>query len=116
MGGESGFDAAVAFRDFVAAASELDGESIKTNMTIHNTTPTITVSGFVRRRDRTGPMAALYCCGVLNSSFSRSYRFARAHSENSRLTCIEPLSYPWIRIIDCDLSSHGGGVCVVFRF
>jgi hypothetical protein len=32
---------------------------MKTNMTIHNTAPTMSVSGFVRRNDQTGPMAPL---------------------------------------------------------
>jgi hypothetical protein len=61
VGGERGFDAAVAFRDCAAAVSEVEGESMNTTITIHNSTPTITVSGFVRRKDRTGPMAAVYC-------------------------------------------------------
>jgi len=40
--------------------SELEGDIKNTNITTHNTTPTITVSGLVRR-NRTGPMAAFYC-------------------------------------------------------
>ena len=55
VGGERGFDAALAF--LVCATGESDeGWSRKTKMTIHNTTPTMIVSGFVRRSDRTGPM------------------------------------------------------------
>ena len=61
VGGDRGFDAALAFRNCEAAESSLDGESTKTNITTHSTTPTMTVSGLVRRNDRTGPMAASYC-------------------------------------------------------
>lgn len=61
VGGERGFDAALAFRNCAAAASALEGESMKTNISTHNATPTIIVIGFVRRKERTGPMAPLYC-------------------------------------------------------
>jgi hypothetical protein len=60
VGGERGFDATVAFRTG-ADPVELDGDSKKTNITTHNITPTMIVSGLVRRNDRTGPMAPLYC-------------------------------------------------------
>lgn len=61
VGGERGLDAALALLNCDAAASVFDGENRNTNIMIHNTTPTIRVSGFVRRNDRTGPMAPLYC-------------------------------------------------------
>jgi hypothetical protein len=35
---------------------------MKINITIHNTTPTMTVSGLVRRSDRTGPMPSYVGC------------------------------------------------------
>jgi len=38
---------------------------MKTNITIHNTTPTTIVSGFVRRNDRTGPMPSYVGCPQL---------------------------------------------------
>lgn len=59
VGGDSGFDAALACLALTAAASELDGEKRKTIMTIHSTAPTRSVSGLVRLSDRTGPIAAL---------------------------------------------------------
>lgn len=62
VGGERGFDAALAFLALVAPFSD-PGDSMKTKITKHNITPTITVSGFVRFNDRTGPMADL-CCRV----------------------------------------------------
>jgi hypothetical protein len=52
-------DAALARRNCAAVESLLDGDSKKTNIMIHNTAPTMTVSGFVRRNDRTEPMAPL---------------------------------------------------------
>jgi hypothetical protein len=61
VGGERGFDAALAFRSCDAAESVLDGESMKTNIRMHNAMPTIMVIGFVRRSERTGPMAPLWC-------------------------------------------------------
>lgn len=60
VGGERGLDAALALLNCDAAASALDGEKRNTKIMIHKTTPTIKVSGFVRRNDRTGPMAPLY--------------------------------------------------------
>lgn len=60
VGGDKGFDAALAFRNSEAAASVLDGDSRKTSMIIHNAMPTIIVSGFVRRNDRAGPMAPVF--------------------------------------------------------
>jgi hypothetical protein len=65
VGGDRGFDAALAFLTCAVVVSELDGESRKNNMPTHNTAPTMIVSGLIRR-NRTGPMAAL---GVLNSMF-----------------------------------------------
>jgi hypothetical protein len=64
-------DAALAFRNWAAAVSELDGENKKTNMTTHNTTPTMTVSGFVRLNERTGPIASVVLLGVLDSMVFR---------------------------------------------
>ena len=66
VGGERGFEAALALRDFDEPASVLDGERRKTNMKMHKTTPTIMVSGLVRRSDRTGPIAPFGMLGVLN--------------------------------------------------
>lgn len=57
VGGERGFEAALSFRAFDEPASILDGENIKNNIKMHNTTPTIIVSGLERRSDRTGPIA-----------------------------------------------------------
>jgi hypothetical protein len=59
VGGERGFDAAAAF---LAGESESEGCNMKTKITIHNTTPTTIVSGFVRRSDRTGPMPSYVGC------------------------------------------------------
>lgn len=67
MGGERGFDAAEAFRNCEAGESELEGWSMKMKITIHNTTPTITVSGFVRRSDRAGPMPSYVWVSSINS-------------------------------------------------
>jgi hypothetical protein len=68
VGGESGFDAARAFRNCDAAMSALEGENKKTMITTHNTTPTMMVNGFVRRSDRTGPMmkGVVAGCGVFD--------------------------------------------------
>jgi hypothetical protein len=60
VGGDRGFEAAFADLALAAAASAFEGESRKTNINIHNTTPTIIVIGFDRRSDRTGPMAPRY--------------------------------------------------------
>jgi hypothetical protein len=60
VGGDRGFEAALADLALAAAASPFEGESRKTNMNIHNTTPTTIVTGFDRRSDRTGPMAPRY--------------------------------------------------------
>jgi hypothetical protein len=60
VGGDRGFDAALAFRDCEAAASALDGEKRKTIIPIHNATPRMIVIGFERRNDRTGPMAPVF--------------------------------------------------------
>ena len=57
VGGERGFEAALADLAFCAAASAFEGERRKTNINIHNTTPIMMVSGFDRRSDRVGPMA-----------------------------------------------------------
>jgi hypothetical protein len=56
VGGERGFDAAVAFLTCDAGEPEFEGWTIKMKITIHNTTPTAIVSGLARRSDRTGPM------------------------------------------------------------
>lgn len=66
VGGDRGFEAALAFRSWEAAASALEGEKRKTNITMHSTTPTTIVIGFVRRNDRAGPMASVFQVGVLN--------------------------------------------------
>lgn len=60
VGGERGFEAALAFLDFNASASPLDGERMKTKITTHKTAPTNKVRGFVRLSDRTGPMAVSF--------------------------------------------------------
>lgn len=60
VGGDRGFDATLAFRVGDPAESADDGDSRKTNITIHSTTPTTMVIGFERRNDRTGPMAPVY--------------------------------------------------------
>lgn len=60
VGGERGFDAALAFRTCAEAESELEGDSRKKKMNINNTTPITTVTGLLRN-DRVGPMAALGC-------------------------------------------------------
>ena len=60
VGGDRGFDAALAFLICDAGESEFEGCSIKMKISIHNTTPTMIVSGFARRSDRTGRMP-LYC-------------------------------------------------------
>lgn len=57
MGGERGFEAALAFRTCEAVESELDGESKKTHIIITSAIPTTIVIGLDRRNDRTGPMA-----------------------------------------------------------
>ncbi len=60
VGGERGFEAALALRSCEAAASVLDGENTKTRINIHKAIPTMTVIGLVRRNDRTGPMAPFH--------------------------------------------------------
>lgn len=60
VGGERGFDAALAFRTCAAAESPLDGDSRKMKMNINSTKPMTIVTG-LRRNDRVGPMAALCC-------------------------------------------------------
>ena len=60
VGGERGFEAALADRAFEAAASAFEGERRKTKIKMHNTTPMMIVSGFERRNDRTGPIAPKY--------------------------------------------------------
>lgn len=86
VGGERGLDAALALLNCDAAASALDGEKRKTNIMIHKTTPTIRVSGFVRRKERTGPMAPLYCSKGCPQSMvtGRSYeRICRIWSDGA---------------------------------
>lgn len=61
VGGERGFEAALAVRVFAAAASDFEGDTRKTNIIMHRTTPTMIVSGLERRSDRAGPMAPYYC-------------------------------------------------------
>lgn len=61
VGGDRGFEAAAAFL-MGDVAESCDGWRMKTRMTIHNTTPTIIVSGLVRRNDRTGPMPSSVGC------------------------------------------------------
>lgn len=69
VGGERGFEAAFAVRVFAAAASDLEGDTRKTNITMHRTTPTMIVSGFERRSDRAGPMAPYLLLGVPQSIY-----------------------------------------------
>lgn len=67
VGGERGLEAALAFRTCAEAESELEGDSRKKKMNINNTTPITTVTG-LRRNDRVGPMAVLYCVVLSVSS------------------------------------------------
>ena len=66
MGGERGFDATLAALVVDACVLAVEREKRKKSMPIHNTAPTMTVSGFVRRKDRTGPMAPSHSLVVLN--------------------------------------------------
>ena len=105
VGGDKGFDAALAFRNCEAAESALEGDSRKTMITIHNTTPTTIVIGFVRRNDRTGPMAPVFswvssidevATLLLHSHSSRAaLLFRRGAETRSRLRGIENLRCGW---------------------
>lgn len=78
VGGDRGFDAALAFRTCAEAESELEGDSRKKKMNINSTTPITTVTGLLRN-DRVGPMAALCCwCPQLMvcSPINRMCKFA----------------------------------------
>ena len=77
VGGDKGFDAALAFRNSEAAASAPEGDSRNTSMTIHNAIPTIIVIGFVRRNDRAGPMAPVFSWRPQSMKF-RNFRAAFA--------------------------------------
>jgi hypothetical protein len=88
VGGERGFDAALAFRAVEGPASALDGESMKTNINTHNTTPTMIVSGLVRRNDRTGPMAPLCCCVSSIDEKFRGIRIACVQSPRSAIRVV----------------------------
>ena len=92
VGGERGFDAALAFLASVAPLSD-PGDSINTNITKHNTTPTTTVSGFVRFSDRTGPMAEL-CCWVSSTQLP-------FYPESA---CVVEIAHPKRRIFSRDKS------------
>jgi hypothetical protein len=61
VGGDSGFEAALAFRNLEESVSELEGVNRKTSMTMHSTTPTRTVRGFRCLTERAGPMMIVGC-------------------------------------------------------
>ena len=67
VGGERGFDAALAFLNFAEAESRLDGDSKNVIAPIHNSTMTTTVSGLIRR-NRIGPIVILMWAILCRSS------------------------------------------------
>lgn len=59
VGGERGFDAALAFLSFEEAASALDGDKMNETKPIHSIALSISTRGFVRRNDRRNAIAPM---------------------------------------------------------